>query len=157
MRKIKIVCVGNLKENFFVEALNEYKKRIGKYFDLEIIELPETKPADKINEKEIERIKETEGVNILHNLSGYCVSLCINGKQRDSVDFSDYIIEKCNYNSCITFVIGGSYGLSDEVIKVCNDKISFSMMTFPHQLMRVILLEQIYRAGTIDAGATYHK
>ena len=156
MKKINVVCVGNIKEKYLSDAINEYAKRIGKYYQLNIIEVAEEKPPAKLSDSDIELIKEREATRIVSRLKGFVVALTINGKKVDSVKFASEI-DRLTDMSELTFVIGGSYGLGDEVIRQSKMQLSFSDMTFPHQLMRVILLEQIYRAGTIINGATYHK
>ena len=156
MKKINIVCVGNIKEKYLDDAINEYSKRIGKYYQLNIIEIAEEKPPAKLSDSDISLIKEREASRIVSRSKGYVIALTIDGKKMDSVKFASEI-DKLTDMGEVTFVIGGSYGLGEEVIKQSKMKLSFSDMTFPHQLMRVILLEQIYRAGTIISGATYHK
>ena len=143
---IKIICVGKIKEQYLKDAILEYKKRISKYHKLEIIELPDNSI-------------EEEGNAILKviNDKDYVITLEIEGQMIDSIEFCNRIekifIEHCN----ITFIIGGSDGLSDKIKAISNFKLSFSKMTFPHQLFRVILLEQIYRAFKIMKNETYHK
>ncbi len=148
---IKIICVGKIKEDFFKEAVNEYQKRISKYAKIEIIEIPD----EPIKEK----AKAVEGLKILNkiNSNDYVITLEIEGKQLDSVEFSKAINNWKINHSNIIFVIGGSYGLGDEIKQRSNYKLSFSKMTFPHQLFRIILLEQIYRSHKIISGETYHK
>lgn len=144
MINIKIVCVGNLKETWWRDAAAEYQKRLSRFCKITVIELPESTP-------------EKEKKLILNNLSGYVYALCVEGKQITSEGLSE-AIEKISMNySDISFVIGSSTGLDVEVKNIANYKLSFSEMTFPHQLMRVILLEQIYRAFTISNHITYHK
>ncbi len=147
---IKIICVGKVKEKYFMEAIKEYEKRISKYTKLEIIELPD------YNYDLVKTINE-EGKNILSKIldKDYVVALQINGKKLDSRELSSFINHNISNN--ITFVIGGSYGLSEEVIKRANCSISFSDLTFPHQLFRIILLEQIYRSFKIINNESYHK
>ena len=147
---IKIICVGKVKERYFIDAIAEYKKRLSKYTKLEIIELPD------YNYDALKTINE-EGKNILSKISDkdFVVTLDINGKQMDSLSLSRFIDNNISKN--ITFVIGGSYGLSDEVLKRSNYSLSFSNMTFPHQLFRVILLEQVYRSFKIINNESYHK
>ncbi len=147
---IKIICVGKVKEKYFDDALKEYQKRIAKYTKLEIIELPD------YNYDLVKTINE-EGKNILSKIldKDYVVALDINGKKLDSVELSGFINHNISNN--ITFIIGGSYGLSDEVLMRANYSISFSDLTFPHQLFRVILLEQIYRSFKIINNESYHK
>ena len=156
MKKINIVCVGNIKEKYLDDTINEYSKRIGKYYRLNIIEVAEEKPPAKLSDSDIQLIKEREASRIVSRLKGFVVALTIDGKKMDSVKFASEV-DKLTDMGEVTFVIGGSYGLDKEVINQSKMKLSFSDMTFPHQLMRVILLEQIYRAGTIISGSTYHK
>lgn len=156
MKKINIVCVGNIKEKYLVDAIGEYAKRINKYYGLNIIEVAEEKPPAKLTDSDIKMIIEREATRIVPRLKGYVIALTIDGKKMDSVKFASTIDNLTDMGE-ITFVIGGSYGLGSEVVRQSKMQLSFSDMTFPHQLMRVILLEQIYRAGTIINGATYHK
>lgn len=151
---IKIICVGKIKEKFFTDGIKEYEKRIGAYSKFEIVEVKE------VNTSNIEKNIKEEGNNILEKIQNddYVVTLEILGKLVDSVELSKFINEKLTYgNSKIDFVIGGSNGLSDAVKKRSNFALSFSKMTFPHQLMRLILIEQIYRAFTIINNKEYHK
>ena len=147
---IKIICIGKIKEKYFKDAIKEYQKRISKYSKLEIIEL-----SDYNYDKE-KTIYE-EGKNILSKISekDYVVTLEISGNKLDSIELSKFIDSNISKN--IVFVIGGSYGLSRDVIKRSNYKLSFSNLTFPHQLFRVILLEQIYRSFKIINNESYHK
>ncbi len=157
---IKILCVGKIKEKFYRDAISEYSKRLSKYCSLEIIEVDDEKTSENSTENEINIIKDKEGERILKHIKDkdYAIALAIQGKQQDSVAFSKYIENLgITGNSSICLIIGGSLGLSDAVMKRCNDSISFSKMTFPHQLMRVILLEQIYRAMRIMNNEPYHK
>ncbi len=157
---IKILCVGKIKEKFYRDAIDEYSKRLSKYCSLSVVEVADEKTAENASDNEIDLIKDKEGARILKHIGerDYVIALAILGKQQDSVDFSKYIENLgIQGNSTITFVIGGSLGLSDSVIKRANHQISFSKMTFPHQLMRVILLEQIYRAMRIMKNEPYHK
>lgn len=157
MKKIKIVCVGDLKEDYLKKAQTEYIKRLHSALDVEIIEVPEYTVINHNSQAEIEIKKQKEGKAILNKISGYSIAMCINAKQYTSVDFASNLDAKFKDNSTVTFIIGGSDGLSSEVEQNCNQKISFSSLTFPHQLMRIILLEQIYRSYTIWSGKTYHK
>ena len=143
---IKIICVGKIKEQYLKDAILEYKKRISKYHKLEIIELPDNSI-------------EEEGNVILKviNDKDYVITLEIEGQMIDSIEFSNRIEKIFIEHSNITFIIGGSDGLSDKIKAISNFKLSFSKMTFPHQLFRVILLEQIYRAFKIMKNETYHK
>ena len=147
---IKIICVGKIKEKYFLSAIEEYKKRLSKYTKLEIIELPDYN-YDTV------KTKIEEGKNILSKISekDYVVTLEINGKQFNSLDLSSFIDNNISRN--LTFVIGGSNGLSDDVLKRSNYSLSFSKLTFPHQLFRILLLEQIYRSFKILNNETYHK
>ena len=157
---VRILCVGKIKEKFYREAISEYAKRLSKYCNLEVVEVNDEKTSENSTDNEINIIKDKEGERILKHIKDkdYAIALAIQGKQQDSVAFSKYIENLgINGNSSICFVIGGSLGLSDAVMKRCNDSISFSKMTFPHQLMRVILLEQIYRAMRIMNNEPYHK
>lgn len=157
---VRILCVGKIKEKFYRDAILEYSKRLSKYCSLEIVEVNDEKTSENSTENEINIIKDKEGERILKHIKDrdYAIALAIQGKQQDSVAFSKYIENLgITGNSSICFIIGGSLGLSDAVMKRCNDSISFSKMTFPHQLMRVILLEQIYRAMRIINNEPYHK
>jgi 23S rRNA (pseudouridine1915-N3)-methyltransferase len=150
---IKIICVGKIKEKFYREALEEYKKRLSKYTKLKIIEV------EDINLDNEELIKQKEKEQILKNIEkkDYIITLEIEGKQLSSVELSKKIEEIETFNSNITFIIGGSYGLDNEIKNMSNYKLSFSKLTFPHQLFRVILLEQIYRSYKIKNNESYHK
>ncbi len=158
--KIKIICVGKIKENFYKEAITEYAKRLSKFTSFSVIEVSDEKTDEKASQKENELVLSKEGKRILEQIGNddYVISLCIEGKPLSSVDFSKKISEvMLNGYSNISFLIGGSLGLSDEVKKRSDFKLSFSEMTFPHQLMRVILTEQIYRAFKIINNEPYHK
>ncbi|MCR5580997.1 MAG: 23S rRNA (pseudouridine(1915)-N(3))-methyltransferase RlmH [Pseudobutyrivibrio sp.] len=157
---VKILCVGKIKEKFYRDAVLEYSKRLSKYCSLDIIEVSDEKTTENSSETEISIIKDKEGERILKHIKekDYVIALAILGKQQDSVAFSQFIENLgLTGQSNICFVIGGSLGLSDQVLKRSNYQISFSKMTFPHQLMRVILLEQIYRAMRIMNNEPYHK
>ena len=157
---VRTLCVGTIKEEFYSDAILEYSKRLSKYCSLEVVEVNDEKTSENSTENEINIIKDKEGERILKHIKDrdYAIALAIQGKQQDSVAFSKYIENLgITGNSSICFIIGGSLGLSDAVMKRCNDSISFSKMTFPHQLMRVILLEQIYRAMRIMNNEPYHK
>lgn len=151
---IRIICVGKIKENYLVQAIEEYSKRIKPFCDLEMIELKE------INTEDINKNIELEGIEILNAIrkNDYVIALSIPGKNISSEDFAGLIKEHYTYNSSIiTFVIGGSNGLYSKVLQRSNYQLSFGKMTFPHQLMRVILLEQIYRCMMINNNHKYHK
>ena len=156
MIKTNIICIGSIKESYFKDAVNEYVKRLSKFTKLTITELPETKLTIK-NDKDIEIIKQRETNNIISKLSGYVILLDVKGQAFSSEKLAYKIIEIANTNSTITFVIGGSYGTADLLNQYINLNLSFSDFTMPHQLMRVVLLEQIYRAFTIINNITYHK
>ena len=144
---IKILCVGKIKESYLEELISDYKKRINKYIKLEIIELKDNHRYDK----EIEILKK----NIKR--SDYNIALDLRGKSLNSIEFSQMIFRTLPSNSNITFIIGGSNGLSTDIISLCDEIISFSSLTFPHGLFRGILLEQIYRSCKINNNETYHK
>lgn len=150
--KVKIVCVGNLKEKYWQMAEDEYLKRLSRFADVKVIEVKES------NSKSSEENIKIEGKDILTHLSGYVFALCVEGKQCSSEELSDKISDiMIGGKSEITFVIGGSDGLSDDVKTKADNRLSFSKMTFPHQLMRIVLEEQIYRAFTIQNNIKYHK
>lgn len=160
MLAINIVCIGKIKENFFKDAINEYSKRLSKYCNLTITELSDEKIPSKVNDKIIDNIKNIEGKKILEHLKkdSYIICLDLHGKQLSSEEFSSKIDSiALNYNSSITFIIGGTLGISNEVLNIANEKICFSKMTFPHQLIRLFLLEQIFRSFKISNGETYHR
>ena len=157
---IKIITVGKIKEKFYRDAILEYSKRLSSYCKLNIIEVNDemTKENASVNEVNIILRKEGERILKLINNNEYIIALAINGKKLDSIEFANKINDLgIHSNSNICFIIGGSLGLSDDVLKKANMKLSFSDMTFPHQLMRVILLEQIYRAFRINNNEPYHK
>lgn len=158
--KITVLCVGKVKEKFYRDAIDEFSKRLSRYCKMEILEVADEKTQEQASEVEIRLVKEKEGERILKNIKedAYVITLCIDGKQLDSEELSAKM-EKLGVQgvSHIYFVIGGSLGLADEVIKRADFKLSFSKMTFPHQLMRVILLEQIYRGYRIMNNEPYHK
>lgn len=152
LMKINIVAVGNLKEKYLVDAQREYEKRLNAFCDVEIREVKE------FNGLIIDKEKECEGKEIERFLKGFTIALEIGGKSFTSEEFSEKLKSiKLQGHSTITFVIGGSNGIDKAISDKCNLKLSFSSFTFPHQLMRVILLEQIYRAFCISSGKTYHK
>ena len=153
MQPVVIIGVGRLREKFFRDAAEEYKKRLSRYVKLDIIEV------DDLPEDGGDITKKKEGEMILSKIrpDDFVVANCIDGKQMDSVELSEFFREREMYGSRVVFVIGGSLGLSDEVIRRANKKLSMSKMTFPHQLFRVMLLEQIYRAQKIISGERYHK
>lgn len=157
---ISIIAVGKLKEKYLKSAIDEYAKRLGRYCKLEIIELPDEKTPDNASPKDEEIIKDKEGNLILSKIkdNAYVVAMDLKGKELTSEEFAKFI-SNCGVmgNSNIVFVIGGSLGLSEQVRKRANYKLCFSKMTFPHQLFRVMLLEQIYRGFRINNNEPYHK
>lgn len=160
MNHLNIICVGKIKESYLKDAISEYSKRLSKYALLNIVEILDEKIPTNPSEKEIENIKIKEGNKILSQIpkDSYVISLDLKGKQYTSEDFSKKLSDiSLNYNSSITFIIGGSLGISQEVLNISNELISFSKMTFPHQLFRVFLLEQIYRGFKIINNENYHK
>lgn len=159
MLNIYIICVGKVKETFFRNAIDEYSKRLSKYCKLQIIELPDEKIPDKINSKLADDIKEKECNNILKHLPKDCfpIALDLKGKEFSSEDFSKNIDALSLKTSSIAFIIGGSLGLTQSLLNECKQSICFSKMTFPHQLIRVFLLEQLFRAFKISNGETYHR
>lgn len=160
MIKITLITVGKIKEKFYVEALKEYSKRLSRYCKLEIIEVADEMTPDGASAAVEDQIRQREGERILKHIKAgmYVIALAIDGKMSDSVQFGRHI-EKLGTagNGNIAFIIGGSLGLSKEVLSASDEKLSFSKMTFPHQLMRVILLEQIYRGFRIINNEPYHK
>ena len=159
MLNIQIICVGKVKETYLKEAILEYSKRLSKYIKLDILELPDEKIPDKINDNIIETIKTKECNNIINHLKkdSYIIALDLKGKEFSSEEFSKNLDKIYMENSHVTFIIGGSLGLTKDLLNMCNQKICFSKMTFPHQLIRVFLLEQIFRAFKISNGETYHR
>ncbi len=151
MLKIEIICIGKLKENYYKDAEREYFKRISRFADISVIELPE------YGNFETAKAIEVEGESILKNANAYLIALDVKGEQFTSEDFSLKLKNLKNSYSKICFVIGGSNGLSKNVIKKADMLISFGKFTYPRQLMRVILAEQIYRALTIENNISYHK
>lgn len=160
MLNITIICIGRLKEQYLRDASAEYQKRLSAFCKLNIIELNGEKLSDNPSEKEIENALSSEGKKIIEKIpkSARVYTMCIEGKQRTSEELSREIDSlTANGVSSIVFIIGGSFGLSDEVKRLSSDRISMSKMTFPHQLARIMLLEQIYRATQISIGTKYHK
>ncbi|MBE6081236.1 MULTISPECIES: 23S rRNA (pseudouridine(1915)-N(3))-methyltransferase RlmH [Tissierellales] len=157
---IQIIAVGKVREKFLQEGIQEYSKRLSGYCNLKITEIDDEKIPKKLSEKEIKAIKDREGDRILNKISNssYIISLAIQGQNISSEEFSKKIDDiLSDGKSSIIFIIGGSLGLSEKVLEKSDFKLSFSKMTFPHQLMRLILLEQIYRGMKISKGEVYHK
>lgn len=150
---IRIICVGKVKEKFYKEAIEEYLKRLTKYTKLEIIEVSDV----DFDNKDIVLEREKENILKILNDKDYIITLEIEGKQMSSIDFSKKIDNIFLNNSNITFIIGGSYGLHKDIKDMSNYALSFSEFTFPHQMFRIVLLEQIYRAFKIQKNESYHK
>ncbi len=158
--KIYIISAGKLKEKYWTMAVEEYSKRLSRYCKLELIQVPDEKTREGASMAEEEAVKVKEGERILSKIpeSAYVIALAIEGKQLDSVAFAEKIQDLGLHGvSQIVFIIGGSLGLSEAVMKRADYALSFSKMTFPHQMMKVVLLEQIYRAYRIVSGEPYHK
>ncbi len=158
--KVTLICVGKLKEKYLSQGVEEYVKRLGRYCSLEITEVMDEKTPDGASEALEEQIRKREGERILKALKedSYCIALAIDGKMLSSEELADKIDHLgISGVSHISFIIGGSLGLSQEVLNRADFKLSFSKMTFPHQLMRMILLEQIYRSYRIISNQPYHK
>lgn len=159
MIKIKIIALAGLKEKYLRDAADEYIKRLKGYCDLEIIELEPVRLPEKPSQVEINSALNREADMILKKIPDNTdvIPLCIEGKQYSSEEFADIILKDSNVGRGITFIIGSSYGLAEKIKEKSGKKISFSKMTFPHQLFRIMLLEQIYRAFRINSGSAYHK
>lgn len=158
MLRIEIIVIGKMKEKWMREGLAEYEKRIAPYAKLTITELAEYRLPENPSEAEIQKGLYEEGVHILQKANrDYLCPLCVEGTLFSSEELAALLRDAARQTGNITFIIGGSFGLSEEVKRAGRKKLSFSRMTFPHQLMRVVLLEQIYRALSINAGGKYHK
>ena len=155
--KFRIVAVGKIKEQYLRDAIAEYVKRISRFAAVERVEIDECLMKGAPNDKEIERIKLVEGQAILNRLEGYVVAMDIDGRELSSLELSAHIVQEKQFFSAFTFVIGGSNGLSDEVKAKANFRCSFGKITLPHQLFRVVLMEQLYRACCIEHNVAYHK
>lgn len=157
---ISIISVGKLKEKYLKQGIAEYTKRLSAYAKTELIEVPDEKAPEQLSDTKMEHVKQKEGERILAKLhpDTYVIALAIEGSMKSSEELADTMDRLATYGkSKVAFVIGGSLGLSDAVLKCADEKLSFSKMTFPHQLMRLILLEQVYRAFRINRGEPYHK
>ncbi|WP_377887233.1 23S rRNA (pseudouridine(1915)-N(3))-methyltransferase RlmH [Alkalihalobacillus sp. R86527] len=157
---ISIVTVGKLKEKYLKQGIAEYTKRLGPFAKIEVIEVPDEKAPENLSEVEMVQVKNAEGTRILSKISqdAHVIALAIEGNMKTSEKLAKDLDQLATYGkSKVAFVIGGSLGLSDDVMKRANDTLSFSKMTFPHQLMRLVLVEQIYRAFKINRGEPYHK
>lgn len=158
--KITIIAVGKLKEKYWKQAISEYEKRLSAYTKIDIIEVPDEKAPETMSDKEIEQVKEKEGLRILGKVKpqSTVITLEIQGKMLSSEGLAKELDQRMTQGaSDFTFIIGGSNGLHQDVMKRSNFALSFSKMTFPHQMMRVVLLEQVYRAFKINRGEAYHK
>ncbi|MFT9269945.1 MAG: 23S rRNA (pseudouridine(1915)-N(3))-methyltransferase RlmH, partial [Liquorilactobacillus nagelii] len=156
---IKLIVVGKLKEKYLKQGISEYAKRLSKFCKLNIIEVADEKAPEKLSAAQMEQVKQTEGIRILDKIKDreYVFALAILGQERSSEEFAKEISELTTYgHSDLTFVIGGSLGLSSAVLKRANTQISFGRFTLPHQLMRLVLVEQIYRSFMINSGSPYH-
>lgn len=156
MLKINLICMGDIKEKYLRDAIDEYSKRISRFADLKIIELKEHVPQNSSN-SDISLALKKDAELISKHLKGHIICLDINGKMISSEDFAEKIKKTTLTHSEFSFVIGASNGLDQSIKNLCHEKLSFSPMTFPHQLMRVIFLEQLYRAFTILNNISYHK
>lgn len=157
---ISIFTVGKLKEKYLRTGVDEYLKRLSSYAKVEVVEIPDEKAPEVLSPVEMEQVKDKEGEKLLAKISPdtYVIALAIDGKMKSSEELADGLDKLATYGkSKIAFVIGGSLGLSNGVLKRADEKLSFSRMTFPHQLMRLILLEQVYRAYRINRNEPYHK
>ena len=159
MLNIQIICIGKIKEAFFKMAIEEYSKRLSRYCKLETLELPDEKIPDKLNSSISNEIKDKECSNIINHFkkSSYKIALDLKGKHLTSEEFSKKLDNLSLTNSNITFIIGGSLGLTQKLLDNCQESICFSKMTFPHQLIRVFLLEQLFRSFKISNNETYHR
>lgn len=160
MLNVTVLAVGKIKEKFLSDAIDEYSKRLGRYCRLEIIRVKDDPTPDNPTEKERDIVLKREGERLIEKIpkGAYIIPLCIEGKQKSSEEFAEIMREIPSHGkSEVVFIIGGSMGLWDKIKNMADIKMSFSKMTFPHQLMCVILLEQLYRAFNISSGGKYHK
>lgn len=159
MLDIRIICIGKFKEKYWEAASAEYKKRLGAYCNISVIEEKEERLPSNPSAADEQKVKEAEGRSLLGKIAkgDYVIAMDIKGKELSSEDLAHKISDIAFTHSTIDFIIGGSLGLSDEVLKRADLRFSFGKITLPHQLARVVLLEQIYRAFKINAGETYHK
>lgn len=156
---ITVICIGKLKEKYLKEAVSEYSKRLSRFVKLDIAELPDCKIPENASPAQERAVLDKEGEKILSRIKpdSYTVAMCIEGKQLSSTEFAGKLDEMSMVSGNITFIIGGSLGLSDDVKKRADMHLSFGRITLPHQLMRVILLEQVYRGYKINNHEAYHK
>ena len=159
MIKVTLIALGKLKEAYLREAVLEYTKRLSRYCDLDIIELEPIKLPDMPSRAQIDAVLEKEAEMIIKKIPKNCdvYPLCVEGKQFSSEEFAENVAELSQQGRGIALIIGSSYGLSEQVKAIAKTRLSLSKMTFPHQLFRVMLLEQVYRAFKINEGSTYHK
>jgi 23S rRNA (pseudouridine1915-N3)-methyltransferase len=160
MLSVKLICVGKMKEKYFIDAFEEYRKRLGAYCRFELEELPEQRLSDNPSQKEIDAALEKEGAEILKRIPGQAavVTMCVEGQQKSSPELAALIQSWAGAGkSRLCFIIGGSFGLSESVKAKSELRLSMSKMTFPHHMARVMLAEQIYRAFAINEGSKYHK
>lgn len=160
MINIRLICVGRMREKYYIEAFKEYQKRLSAYCKLELIEIEEQRLGDKPSEKEIKAALLKEAGEIIKAIprDGYTVAMCVEGRQKTSGELSELIARRENSGKPkLCFIIGGSFGLSEEVKKLSDLRLSMSEMTFPHHLARVMLAEQVYRGFKIIEGSRYHK
>lgn len=158
MMSVKIITVGKLKEKYLRDACEEYQKRLSRFANVKIVELNEFRLSDNPSGKEIEHALEIEGDAILKEAKGFLIAMCIEGKQLSSEKLAKKLSDiSVDGQSCISFIIGSSFGICDKVKNTADFKLSMSEMTFPHQLARVMLLEQIYRSFQINNNGKYHK
>lgn len=156
---IRILCVGKLKEPYFTDACAEFQKRLGRFCSLSVIEVPDEKAPESLHPADEDLVREKEGARLLKAIGekDYVVALAIDGRMHTSEAFAAFLSEKELSARTLTFVIGGSLGLSPAVLSRANEKLSFSKMTFPHRIARLLLLEQLFRAYKINAHEAYHK
>ena len=160
MLKVKVICVGKLKERFYTEAVDEYTKRLDRYCNIEIIQLPESRLPENPSDAQIQDalLKESSAIEKLLQLGGRAIALCVEGKQISSESFGTLLKSSATEGiSRLNFIIGGSFGLHSNIKSNADILLSMSKMTFPHHLVRVMLLEQLYRAFNITDGGKYHK
>ncbi len=158
MLTINIIALGKLKEKWLVDGIAEYSKRLSAYCKFSVIELKEYRISDNPSQTEIDKALEQEARDILsHTAKGAVIAMCIEGQQLSSTQLSDKLMGLSSQHSTINFVIGSSFGLADSIKKQAVMRLSVSPMTFPHQLFRLMLAEQVYRAMSINAGSKYHK
>ena len=154
---IDIIAVGKIKEKYFTQAVEEYQKRLSRFVKFTVTEIPDEKIPDNASEKQELQILEREGDKILSKIKeGFVVAMCVEGVQKESTEIADFLMKTSMSHSRITFIIGGSLGLNQKLLNLAKQKICFSKMTFPHQLIRIFLLEQLFRAFKISNNETYH-